>query len=244
MINSGVIYRFTFPNGKYYIGQSWNYKERCKSHKSESITRGKSVVYKAIRKHGWDNIIKDILTSNLKTQEQLDLYEIFWINTYDSRNRSIGYNIAPGGKGGSGLKGINSPMFGKTRSIESKIKQGKSVKKYFEENPEVLKNRNINFKKNHNNWISPLKGIKRSPEIIEKVKAARNKTVIKILQYDLEGNFLKEWNSCTEIGTYYRIHPSNISRILTKNNRSAAGFMWKKKSKEYLLKINPYLKYK
>lgn len=109
------IYKLEFPNGKVYIGQSINILKRFITHKSEGIiNRTTSSVHYAIRKHGWDNITKEILISGDDiTQTQLNGYEIFWITTYNSNNRNFGYNLTPGGQGNKNIDGKRSPLYGK-----------------------------------------------------------------------------------------------------------------------------------
>ena len=49
-----------------------------------------------------------------------------------------------------------------------------------------------------------------------------------ILQYDLQGNFIKEWTSVSEAMTAYK--PANIINALKRRSESAAGFIWKYKA--------------
>jgi group I intron endonuclease len=207
------IYKLEFPNGKIYIGQAINIHKRFLVHKSEvTLNRCNSVVFKAIKKYGWNNVKKDIIVSdNNFTQEQLNGYEIFWINTYDARNRKIGYNIAPGGRGGgNGLKGENHPNFGKKLTEEHKKKLVLGAKQYRENNPK------------------------------EKIEKRIKLFKLPILQYDLDGNFIKEWKNCTEAARIYNVHASNISRNkkIKDSNISVAGFQWKEKTENYPLKIS------
>ena len=62
----------------------------------------------------------------------------------------------------------------------------------------------------------------------------RNKRVgsansVKINQYDLEGNFIKQFNSLTEAATAYGITSSNISVAAQHkyNRKTAGGYIWK-----------------
>lgn len=48
-----------------------------------------------------------------------------------------------------------------------------------------------------------------------------------ILQYDLQGNFIKEWNSVSEAITVYK--SANIINALKRRIDTAAGFVWKYK---------------
>lgn len=78
------------------------------------------------------------------------------------------------------------------------------------------------------------KGFIMPDEILEK----RRK---KYLQYSLEGNFIREWNSLSEIIKQVGGFPKH-NTTLTSNNFSAHGFMWRKKlSEDIPLKIEPYL---
>jgi hypothetical protein len=65
---------------------------------------------------------------------------------------------------------------------------------------------------------------------------------VKIYQYDLDGNFLKEYKSITEACKKYNIKHNTLSMCLNGGSKSTNGFMWKykkyKKIKEYSRKIN------
>lgn len=53
-----------------------------------------------------------------------------------------------------------------------------------------------------------------------------------ILQYDLEGNFIQEWDSAASVTLALHINNSNIHSCLTNNRRNAGGFIWKYKASE------------
>lgn len=46
-------------------------------------------------------------------------------------------------------------------------------------------------------------------------------------QYDLNDNFIKTWNSVTEIGTYYNINTSKIRSCLCGKSSSSINYKWK-----------------
>lgn len=48
-----------------------------------------------------------------------------------------------------------------------------------------------------------------------------------ILQYDLVGNFIREWKNQIECAKYYKTSKQNINRAI-RNNSIACGFKWKK----------------
>ena len=51
--------------------------------------------------------------------------------------------------------------------------------------------------------------------------------MIKVNQYDLDGNFIKTWNSQIEVAEFLGIHPSNISHSIGRNTQTN-GFIFKK----------------
>lgn len=231
------IYKLTFPNNKVYIGQSINLEKRLREHYNESrYLRGNMVVHKAIAKYGWDYIQKDvIITLPIYNQVQLDGYEKFWINVHQSRDRKLGYNIAPGGLGGGcGLSGVNHPNFGKPRSEESKLKQSISAKKFWENNVEGREQvRNRMLGKQYS------LGLKLSKETIEKI-ALNNPRKRKILQYSKDGNFIREWETMQEAANFYKVNATSILRALNNCNLSICNFVWNDFKTNYPLTITQY----
>jgi len=98
----------------------------------------------AIKKYGIDNFKKEII-EYCENKSILSEREIFWIKEYNSRDRTIGYNIAKGGEGNynnvsflgkhlsdshrkkisdnhADISGDKNPMFGKSHTKESKTK--------------------------------------------------------------------------------------------------------------------------
>lgn len=97
------IYCYTSPSGKKYIGQAKNFIKRHKGHISISNNVNSRAYnhqfHKAIRKYGIENFKIDILEYNIKTKQELNEKEKFYISLYDTfRN---GYNSTLGGDGGN-----------------------------------------------------------------------------------------------------------------------------------------------
>ncbi len=123
----GYIYKTTnLINGKIYIGQhkhsTWDEKYKGSG----------TLLFRAFEKYGFDNFKCELLES-VNSQEELNEKEKFYIDKYNSKNITIGYNLADGGVGGShkawnkGLKATNS----------------ESVKKYTEKRNELFKSGSI-----------------------------------------------------------------------------------------------------
>lgn len=106
MIKRGYIYKYTFPNGKVYIGQTRvSVRERHYQHMSASKDPDRRTLCEvAIAKYGEPSYetIETIEVDdheNLKLSKLLDEAERKWINYYDSTTKSgKGYNVQEGGK--------------------------------------------------------------------------------------------------------------------------------------------------
>ena len=53
-----------------------------------------------------------------------------------------------------------------------------------------------------------------------------------MIQYDLDGNFIKEWDSIKEASFYYKIHGSNIGNCCRKTQKTTSGYKWKFKDEQ------------
>ena len=62
-----------------------------------------------------------------------------------------------------------------------------------------------------------------------------------VIQYDLDGNFLKIWSSQLEAARFYNVRSSALGHALKDPERSAVKFMWRRSAK-IKMKIEPYLK--
>jgi group I intron endonuclease len=91
------IYKTTnLVNGKIYIGKACN-----KSTMRNSYLGSGKYFIRALAKYGKDNFERRIIDFG-EDRNDLCRKEVFWIKFYDARNSLVGYNICPGGEGGSG----------------------------------------------------------------------------------------------------------------------------------------------
>jgi group I intron endonuclease len=141
-----VIYKISSPKGKVYIGRTKNFNGRMAEHKHNALTKKQTYpIHKAIRKYGWDNMIKEIICE-VEPEKAQKLEEEF-ILAYDAVKK--GYNSTYGGGGGNMFKdnpelleklrqtlskrfsGVNNGMYGKTHSDESRDKLKERAKGRF-----------------------------------------------------------------------------------------------------------------
>jgi group I intron endonuclease len=98
-----IIYKATI-NNKSYIGRTiGTLEERTKQHLKESKRNAKWYFYRAIHKHGKQNIKWEIIEDNIEDFNLLKERETFNIIKYDTLKPN-GYNMTLGGEGIFGLK--------------------------------------------------------------------------------------------------------------------------------------------
>src|SRR3990167_4680514 len=123
-----IIYKTTNTvNNKIYIGKD--------SYNNPKYIGSGKLLWKAINKYGKKAFIKEII-ERCSTQTELNEKEIYWIDHYDSTNRSLGYNISLGGRGGNyGVK-----FSEKTKKKMSNSQKGKHSKQFSEEHKQNISN--------------------------------------------------------------------------------------------------------
>ena len=182
----GIIYKYTSPSNKCYIGQTLHENRRKAQHKRSAYNPTDSAYWlpfhKAIRKYGWDSfkyeVLYTVISENFnKIRNILNEKEIYYIGLYKSFER--GYNCTIGGA---------------SKKIE-------------------LSGSNVNRR------------------LTEEHKNKLKKSVSKkIWQFDMEGNFIKEWDSAAEASRFYNKNcDSRIISCCRGRNKSCIGFQWQYK---------------
>ena len=119
-------------NGKIYIGKTNDIKRRWRSngieYKPGKGEENNRPFWNAIKKYGWSCFEHIILEKGLNDEEASEKEKLY-IQLYDSRNKSKGYNIAEGGNGGLIYKEHPRGMKGKHHSEEKKLKQSELMKR-------------------------------------------------------------------------------------------------------------------
>jgi len=208
------IYKITNPNGKIYVGQSVNIKDRKSQYKYLSEYSLGKKIFNSIKKHGWGNHIHEIIEEC--SYEQLDEREIYWGLFYDVLNPKTGLNLKLGNSRGICSeetkrlmsKSAKNIMTEKHRKKLSIAKLGKSRTEEAKQTLRVPKKSKENYK-NVGKWV---------------------KSSTCVLQYDLKENFIKEWSNIKEAEMFY--HPKNISKNNISNccsgrQKTAYKYIWK-----------------
>lgn len=69
------------------------------------------------------------------------------------------------------------------------------------------------------------------------IKMAPGTNKVPILQFDLSGNFIREWESARAAGRYYNRNDRNITNSCRGHQCNVAGFIWKYKDPSRILKM-------
>lgn len=94
-----TIYKLTNKlNGKVYIGETSNLKNRLSFHKHMQVSSNGSLIGDAIFKDGWYNFYVEVLDI-VDTQLESDFLEKKFISEYNSNDIEFGYNNNKGSRG-------------------------------------------------------------------------------------------------------------------------------------------------
>lgn len=149
------VYIHTCPNGKKYIGiTTRSCEERWRNGHGY---RNNKHFHSAILKYGWNNIVHEVLATELSKEEAF-LYETSLIALYKSNDPLYGYNHSEGGEGKTGFspseetkRKIKDKLTGKHRpdEVKQKVSAAHLGKPLTVEHKEKIKIscRNINSKK-------------------------------------------------------------------------------------------------
>ena len=103
-------------NHKVYIGQSIDIIKRLKDHiKFDIKYSSESHLSRAFIQYGFDNFSFEII----KETSDLDFWEIFLIQLYNSTDTNLGYNIAIGGQGGNLGPEVNKRISERLKEVYS-----------------------------------------------------------------------------------------------------------------------------
>ena len=194
----GFVYMITSPTNKIYVGSTIDLDKRIYDYKRLSCKR-QPKLYNSLKKYGFNNHKFEVLWAGLL----IDMYKyetmIGW-----GFNSLEPYNL-----------NCKLPKLGNVYSVtsnESRQKMSISTKGMFHsiETKRKISNSKI--------------GKKRSIEIKQKISKTQKKAII---QMDLNGNFIKEWDSAIDVSKSLNINCGNISMCCKNKLKQTRGFTWK-----------------
>ena len=222
------VYMFTNKiNGMSYIGQSINPEKRYKEHLYGRKSKKDTYFDKALKKYGDINFEYKIIDSAL-SQEQIDKLEQFYIKKYNTL-KPFGYNILKGGRNQRGawnskiideydLDGNYINSYESASYYENFINSEYKRKGINDSCSKKIKYKDRQFR--YSNDEKPNKYIKPLPN---------HRT--KVYQFDLDGNFIKTYNSLEEASKKTNTSRTSISNCIKGNYKTANNYIWSKEKK-------------
>lgn len=217
-----IIYKTTnLINNKIYIGQD-------SKNNPEYLGSG-TLLKRSIEKYGKENFIKEIL-EHCETRQELNEKEIYWIKYHRENNYEL-YNITDGGSGGDTyknnpnlpqiLKSISDAIIEKNKDPQYKKNMSEGNKRTWSD-PE-FKKKMSEKRKGENN---PMFGIHRYGENAPGWGKCRKV----IIQYDLDMNFIKEYESLKIASLETSCNMNNIINCCKNRIPNYKNYIWKYKS--------------
>lgn len=208
----GIIYKYTSPSGKVYIGRTFDEAKRRSAFKNKSKYAG-SKINKAKKKYGPGNFKYEIIVRIEEDNKDfldilLNRLERMYIKKYNSFNN--GYNLTLGGD-------RSTLGYKHTEESKKKISEIHKGKKMSDETKLRIKEK--------------MNGRKFSEDTINKMRIAQygeKSSVAKpILQYTLDGVFIQEWISAMEVCRNIKINYTGILKCCNNKQNTCGNFIWK-----------------
>lgn len=205
----GIIYKYTSPSGKVYIGQTTNeFYRRRMWFGTGRYTGGRSKIDRARKKYGAVNFTYDVLykrefpSVETATQE-LNRLESYYIGLYDSYRN--GYNSTLGGDGSRGYKASLD-----TRKKISVANKGKK------------KHSGFGIKISES-----MRGKPKSLEHRKRLSESKKNSGHRIAQYSLSGTLIKIWNNIEEVASFLNVSRESIAGCCRGKSVSAHKYLWR-----------------
>jgi hypothetical protein len=242
------IYKITNPKGKVYIGQSTNIFNRWEDYKKNKC-KGQVKLYNSFKKYGFDNHIFEILEEC--SLEQLDKLEYEhkskfiknekWENTLflmllDGKGGNK--NISTKNKMSISSTKINKPVnvYDLKGNLINTFQSPSEAKQILFPNSKestggILLSCRRGKQKTHRNYIFQFQDDDKINEILKEINnniKIKQKTV---LQYDLKGNFIKEYKNSYQVEKEFkknniRINSTDIRACCDGKQKTAKGYKW------------------
>lgn len=200
------VYKITNPNGRIYIGSSINIENRWYQYKVLNC-KFQRKLYNSLKKHG----VK---------AHKFEILEICDVKNLYKRENDYGVQFDV----------LNSS------NLNCKLPKAEDTYQHMsEETKKKISDANkiaLNTLENKLRCGLINKGKSLSDEIKKKISMSVKKIsyehkFTKIIQYDLNDNFIKIWESLKKASEYLNIHANAISNVLTGRAKTSGGYKWK-----------------
>lgn len=224
---SGVVYMYTAPNGKVYIGLT-----SCESHRKKQWNNT-AVAYAGIRINCarkkyhpslWAYrvlaVVRSFSFSSLT--DALSALEVFYIAFFDSTNPKNGYNMSAGGlDSGYNNRAVCCFKNGVCLYTFSSIVSAGSFLGHSERQIGLCCH-GMQLSAGGYEWC-----FKADKErVLFLSQGGNSKVYRKLLQFDLSMNLVRVWNSLSDAARYFKCSPANFYFVCTGRSMHALGYTW------------------
>lgn len=208
------VYRHITPSGKSYIGITS--KEPSKRWK-EGQGYKTQVFYRAIEKYGWESIQHEILADGL-TEEEAKKIERFYIQSFMTTDSKYGYNVSIGGEG---------VMTGRKHSDQAKQKMSVAHKQIpsWWIGKKLSEEHRKHLSESHMGSVQSEETKRKRAEKLKGHKVNIDSLVKAVVQMDLDGNVIQEFESITD--AFQKTGTRHITEVCRGERKQANGFKWK-----------------
>lgn len=159
--------------------------------------------HNAINKYGWDGFDHEIIAERL-TESEAKNFEKTLISKLNTQSDKYGYNMSAGGDG----------IYGYKHTDETKEK----LRQIYYNMPQEIRQKMLNA----------LRGRKLSDEHKSHIsKSCMNTGTKKICQYELNGCFIRLWDSLTDASNFTGVHIGDISSCCNGRKGQTGSYQWK-----------------
>lgn len=217
-----IVYKITsLVNSKVYIGQTISKFSLRKGLHLFHLRNNKHPnphLQSSFNKYGESNFKFDII-QECSSIEELNIKEKEYINIYNSNDRTKGYNIRIGG--------LNENLSIEHKDKISKALIGNTNGSFGRGKTKIRSKGMVHTEESKLQISNQLKGRRLNKIRIENSRLGHFKQV---LQYDLQGNFIKEHQSLIDAAKDTGANKSVISLCLFGKKQTSVGFIWKRKT--------------
>jgi group I intron endonuclease len=211
----GRVYMIISPSNRVYIGSTTqSFKQRW-SHYYKLQCKSQIKLYNSLKKY---NPINHIF---LKVWEG-DIKNMYKIEATIGREFRVLTS-----KYGLNCRLPKIDDIYKNTSEETRKKIGLASKNRTEESREKSRQSTLNRSPEINKKISNT--LKNRKQTLSQIQNAAETRYKKIIQTDLKGNFIKEWNTTLEIKNELNINPENVRRCCRGTRKTYKKYNWKYK---------------
>jgi group I intron endonuclease len=220
------IYKITNPKGQVYVGQSINIERRFKEYRRLAKRSAGRKLLNSLKGFGVENhtfeIIEECIVALLHSRET------YWKIFFDTVEKGLNCDYFDQG-GGPRCQEIRDRIsksnLGKPKSEAHKANMRGPKSEEHKKNISIAKQQITEETKKK---ISESKtGKKHTTEHIRNIVESKQKP---ILQYDLQGNFIKEWSGTKIAALHLGCDPTTITANLRGITKKGFGYIWKRKT--------------